>query len=98
MSWEIGTTINTKHGTGTITAFKDSEAVITLPDGSTTSFPIPEDIKVKRSSAKSRAAKAYHDHENHENKESAAMTDAEKEKQLDDIIAKAKAKLASIKK
>ena len=39
MNWEIGTKLQTKHGTCTIIAIEDNEATLQLPDGSTMPFP-----------------------------------------------------------
>lgn len=39
MYWDIGTTIGTKNGQGTLIAFENKEAIFALPDGTTFRMP-----------------------------------------------------------
>lgn len=51
--WDIGTTIGTPKGTGTLTAFEGNEAIFTFEDGSTYRHPYNKATQAQAERAKS---------------------------------------------
>ena len=98
--WDIGTTIGTKKGQGTLTAFENKEAIFTLPDGETFRMPyddVPVHIVKHRKGYKAvqsaKAAKTPKTPKTPKTTVISALSEDDLQAELD----KAKAKLDAIK-